>query len=54
MKVHFKGWSSKWDEFIPLDPEHIKDFLDSKYAEIGMYSDAYGRAKFVKKTLDNK
>jgi hypothetical protein len=48
MTVHFKGWASKWDEHIPLDPEHFNDFLDVKIAEVGMYSDAYGAAKFDK------
>lgn len=48
MTVHFKGWSSKWDEQIPIHPEHLNDLIDTKFAEIGMYSDAFGKAKFDK------
>ena len=42
MRVHFKGWSSKWDEIVNINSENI----DVKYAEIGLYSKAYGLAKF--------
>lgn len=44
-KIHYKGWAAKFDEFIPLDSpnDHL---LDTKYAEIGLYSRAYGQAKF--------
>eukprot|EP00347_Sterkiella_histriomuscorum_P002114 403369422 len=48
IQVHFKGWSKKWDETILIDCQSIHDLLDSKIAEIGMYSGAYGRAKFDK------
>jgi hypothetical protein len=41
-KAHFKGWASKWDEYIKI----YDDLIDSKYAEVGLYSDAYGFAKF--------
>ena len=43
-KIHYKGWAAKFDEFIPLDQQgHL---LDTKFAEIGLYSLAYGGAKF--------
>ncbi len=42
MKVHFKGWASKFDELIPISKEHFEDHIDQKFAEIGMYSEAYG------------
>ena len=28
IKVHFKGWSSKWDEFIPYSPDNFENMLD--------------------------
>jgi hypothetical protein len=34
IKIHYKGWSSKFDEYI--DEPNIQ--LDTKYAEIGLYS----------------
>lgn len=48
MKVHFKGWASKWDELLPFNEEQMNNLLDLKFAEIGRYSDAYGAAKFEK------
>jgi hypothetical protein len=40
IKIHYKGWSSKFDEYIPIpinfDEPNIQ--LDTKYAEIGLYS----------------
>ena len=38
MTVHFRGWNKKWDEDVPLDPEHFNDLLDFKVAEVGSYS----------------
>ena len=40
IKIHYKGWSSKFDEYIPIPinfDEHNSQ-LDNKYAEIGLYS----------------
>ena len=42
MRVHFKGFASKWDETVPIND----DLIDKKYAEVGLYSNAYGFAKF--------
>lgn len=40
IKIHYKGWSSKFDEYIPIpinfDEPNCQ--LDTKYAEIGLYS----------------
>ena len=37
IKIHYKGWSSKFEEYIPIfDEPNIQ--LDTKYAEIGLYS----------------
>lgn len=47
IKIHYKGWASKFDEYLPVfDPS--QKLLDTKYAEIGRYSAAYGRARFEK------
>jgi len=48
MKVHFKGWASKWDEVIPINEEHMNNLLDLKFSEVGRYSEAYGAAKYEK------
>jgi hypothetical protein len=37
IKIHYKGWSSKFDEYIPI-PINFDEQLDTKYAEIGLYS----------------
>ena len=42
--MHFKKWSSKWDEQISKLTDEI--LIDTKYAEVGKYSDAFGYAKF--------
>lgn len=42
MKVHFKGWKSKFDEVIQID----NSLIGEKYAEIGLFSKAFGYAKF--------
>jgi hypothetical protein len=49
-RVHFKGFSSKWDEEIDLPKENDEhnSLIDEKYAEIGLYSGAIGYAKFHK------
>ena len=44
IKIHYKGWSSKFDEYLPILPEN--KLIDIKYAEIGLYSNAYGQAKY--------
>ena len=53
IKIHYKGWSSKFDEFIPVpsNPDEPSHLLDTKYAEIGLYSNAYGQAKYIKERL---
>ncbi len=43
-KIHYKGWSAKFDEYLPILPEN--NLIDVKYAEIGLYSNAYGQAKY--------
>ena len=45
--MHFKKYSSKWDEDVPTDER----YLDNIYAEIGMNSGAYGFAKFNRDKL---
>lgn len=42
IKIHYKGWASKFDEYIPISSQQ----LDTKYAEVGKYSSAFGYAKF--------
>lgn len=42
MRVHFKGFASKWDELVPIGDEYI----GKKYAEVGLHSNANGFAKF--------
>jgi hypothetical protein len=39
IKIHYKGWSSKFDEYIPISIGH-QHLIDTKYAEIGLYSQA--------------
>ena len=46
--VHFKGFASKWDEVI----ENRSELVDSKFAEIGLYSGGYGFAKFHKESIN--
>jgi hypothetical protein len=50
IKVHFKGWASKFDEYIPISADAnsgiANSLLEQKYAEVGMYSNGYGQAKF--------
>lgn len=46
IKVHYKGWASKFDEVI--DISDMESVLDCKIAEIGKFSTAYGQAKFKK------
>ena len=50
IRVHFKNWSSKWDEEVDVSPSN----LDIKYAEIGLYSNGYGYAKFHSKEILNE
>jgi hypothetical protein len=40
IKIHYKGWSSKFDEYIPIpiNFDEPNSQLDNKYAEIGLYS----------------
>ena len=49
IKIHYKGWSSKFDEYIPTSNGETSEneLLDVKFAEIGRYSQAYGEAKFT-------
>jgi hypothetical protein len=48
--VHFKGYSSKWDEIVSLD----NSLIGVKYAEIGLYSGAYGFAKYNKDLITDQ
>lgn len=45
--VHFKGFSSKWDESIKKESSQ----LDEKFAEVGLYSSAFGFAKYNKEQI---
>ena len=38
IKIHYKGWSPKFDEYIPINFDEPNIQLDTKYAEIGLYS----------------
>ena len=38
MKIHYKGFSAKFDEIIPINDE----LIDNKYSEIGTYSNGFG------------
>lgn len=48
MRVHFKGWSTKWDEWIPIDQK----LIDVKYAEIGRFSPAFGSGRYLQPESD--
>jgi hypothetical protein len=47
IKIHYKGWSSKFDEYIPIS-QVSHNLIDNKYAEVGLYSLAYGQAKYAR------
>ena len=49
IKIHYRGWAAKFDEYLPVSHMNPNDpLLDKKYAEIGMYSKAIGQAKYIK------
>jgi hypothetical protein len=42
VKIHYKGWAPKFDEYLPVFSEDGAALIDKKYAEIGLYSNAFG------------
>lgn len=46
IRIHYKGWSSKFDEYLPAEEEEFESLIDVKVAEIGRFSKAFGQAKF--------